>query len=304
VDLSLYFFYGIYCMCEVISEKYALIDKIGSGSFGEVYLTKHINGEYVASKVEERVKESRIKMEYKIYRSLHKSNKGFGLPKIYSFAETPSFYIMFMQLLGPSLEDMLDKYNRQLKVYTVLTLGEQLINIMEHIHEAGFIHRDIKPNNFLIGINENNSQVYITDFGLSKRYIKNNKHMQFRNHRSLIGTARYASINMHLGEEPSRRDDLESIGYMLVYLLKGSLPWQGLKKKGKKKDYLQRIGAKKMSVSLSKLCENLPNCFEKYILYCRNLNFDETPDYNSIRNMFIDERQRQNLPYLFEWYAQ
>lgn len=289
-------------MCEAISGKYMLIDKIGSGSFGEVYLTRCTDGKFVAGKVEERVKESRIRTEYKIYRSLHKSNKGFGLPKIYSFAETPSFYIMFMQLLGPSLEDMLDKYNRKLQVYTVLTLGEQLINIMYNIHQAGYIHRDIKPNNFLIGIGKNNSQVYITDFGLSKRYIRNGKHMPFRNHRSLIGTARYASINMHLGEEPSRRDDLESIGYMLIYLLKGCLPWQGLKKKGKKRDYLQRIGAKKMSVPLSKLCENLPDCFEKYIYYCRHLDFDATPDYNYLLNLFIDERHHQNLPYLFEWF--
>jgi casein kinase 1 len=317
---------------EIVSSKYLLIDKIGSGSFGEVFLTKAYKNEktcdicfldlnnkknnkctcdmqdnkhnnfYVAAKVEEKMKSLRVKSEFKIYKHIHKINYLMGVPKIYDFFETPTLYILFMQLLGPSLEEMLDKYNRQLQLYTIFTLGEQIINLIKSIHNLGYIHRDIKPNNFLIGYNNNEKQIYITDFGLSVKYIKKGKHMPLNMNKSLIGTARYASINMHNGYEPSRRDDLESIGYMLIYLLLGKLPWQGLKKREKsKKKYLDMIGAKKMSTQISHLCNGLPSCFSEYLQYCRNLHFDETPNYNYLINIFKNESNKQNLPHTFEW---
>lgn len=210
-------------------ENYVILEQIGSGSFGEVYLAQYKYGGYVAVKVEDKKKAQRIYNEYKIYRHLHKSNFNTGLPKIYDFLQSNEYNIMVMQLLGPSLEDLFNKFDRKLKLSTVFFLAEQLIILLEKLHDAGYIHRDIKPNNFLIGRDKNKSQIFMMDFGLSKKYLIKNRHIKFRDKRSLIGTARYASVNMHMGFEPSRRDDLESVGYMLIYFLKGSLPWQGLK---------------------------------------------------------------------------
>ena len=287
-------------------DKYLFIDIIGSGSFGEVYLAVHPSGGLLAGKVEDKKKlcsnDSRIVIECEIYKDLHKNGRVLGIPKLIDFIETPKVRIMYMQLLGFSLEDIFNKCNRKFKLHTVIVIGEQIINLLEIIHSMGYIHRDIKPNNFLIGINSHKTQIYITDFGLSKKYIKNNKHIPFNTGRSLIGTARYASINIHMGNEPSRRDDLESIGYMLVYFLKGILPWQGLKRKGKnKREYLQMIGVQKLNTKVSDLCKNLPPCFEKYIKYCKKLGFSESPDYEYLKNLFINERIRLNLPYIFEW---
>lgn len=281
-------------------DDYIILEQIGSGSFGEVYLAQYKYGGYVAVKVEDKKKVQRIYNEYKIYRYLHKENFNVGLPKIYDFLQSQQYNMMVMQLLGPSLEDLFNKFNRIFKLSTVFLLADQLIHLLEQLHEAGYIHRDIKPNNFLIGRDKNKSQIFMMDFGLSKKYLIKNKHIRFRDKRTLIGTARYASTNMHMGFEPSRRDDLESIGYMLVYFLKGSLPWQGLKKqKGIK--HIQTIGETKICVGLESLCEGLPNCFREYISYCRKLKFDETPDYKYLKKLFINTAEKMRIIPQFEW---
>ena len=281
-------------------ENYVILEQIGSGSFGEVYLAQYKYGGYVAVKVEDKKKAQRIYNEYKIYRHLHKSNFNTGLPKIYDFLQSNEYNIMVMQLLGPSLEDLFNKFDRKLKLSTVFFLAEQLIILLEKLHDAGYIHRDIKPNNFLIGRDKNKSQIFMMDFGLSKKYLIKNRHIKFRDKRSLIGTARYASVNMHMGFEPSRRDDLESVGYMLIYFLKGSLPWQGLKKqKGVK--HIEIIGETKICISSETLCEDIPNCFRDYISYCRKLKFDETPDYKYLRKLFKNTSDKMNIKQHLEW---
>jgi casein kinase 1 len=278
----------------LLSDNYIIIKKLGSGSFGEVYLSQHKDGGYVAAKIEDRTKPKRVLNEYKIYRYLHKCGFVTGLPNIYDFIETPNYNFMFMQLLGPSLEDMFNKYNRKFQLPTVLLLATQLITLLETLHKYKFIHRDIKPNNFLVG-REKRDQVYIMDFGLSKKYTTTTKHIKFRNNVSLIGTARYASINMHMGIEPTRRDDMESVGYMLIYFIKGVLPWQGLKKKEGITN-INLIGEVKISTSITTLCQGLPNCFAEYIKHCRNLKFDDTPDYDYLRNLFKTDTQP-----IYEW---
>jgi serine/threonine protein kinase len=279
---------------------YIMIEKIGSGSFGDVFLAKRKDGGYVAAKTEDKIKSPRIYNEYKIYHYLHKNNFNVGLPKIHEFIETRDFNIMFMQLLGPSLEDLFNKSNRKFKLETVFLLAIQLMDLISQLHRNFFIHRDIKPNNFLINRNLTQEQIYIMDFGLSKKYMVDNKHIKFRNKRSLIGTARYASINMHMGIEPSRRDDLESIGYMLIYFLNGSLPWQGVKKK-KGIDHLQIIGEIKMSTNLDTLCEDVPQSFKMYLEYCRQLKFDQTPDYVYMKRLFEIDSETLNIKPQYEW---
>ncbi len=138
------------------------------------------------------------------------------------------------------------------------------------------------------------------DFGLAKQYVNQEKHISIRVERSLVGTARYASTNVHMGIEPSRRDDLESVGYMLVYFLKGKLPWQGLKKQ-KNVDQIKLIGDTKMFTSLKRLCENIPECFLEYINYCKRLSFDETPDYEYLKSLFMQTANNKNVQLKYCW---
>jgi serine/threonine protein kinase len=269
---------------QILSDNCILIDKIGEGSFGDVYIGQNKNGKNIAIKIEnkEQHKKSHLSMEYKIYKRIRKNGFIEGIPEVYSFIETENYNIMTMELLGESLSSIHEKFNKKFNLNTVLKLGIDLIDLMEKFHNTGFIHRDIKPNNFLIGLNSNNNKIYIMDLGLSKQYIINNKHIKLKTDKGLVGTSRYTSVNIHMGLEPSRRDELESIGYMLLYFLNGSLPWQGLKK-NKTTDI---IGEVKICTNLNKLCKGYPSCFLEYLLYCRTLAFDANPDYNKLKELF------------------
>ena len=286
-----------------MSDKYLFLERIGSGSFGEVYIAQ-INkgqnkGHQIAAKIENNNRNSKLLYEYKTYEYLRKNGFRIGIPMIYDFVENESYNMMFMQLLGPSLEDLFNKHNRTFNFGTIAQLAKQLITLMQTLHTAELIHRDIKPNNFLIGINDPYT-VYIMDFGLSKRFIKNGIHMSFRDGKSLVGTARYASLNVHRGYEPSRRDDLESIGYMLVYFFVGKLPWQGLLKKPNE-NHIEVIGNCKMITPLEELCNGIPKCFYDYLKYCRQLEFEEQPDYDYLRKIFKDECVRMSIESYLEW---
>ena len=141
-----------------------------------------------------------------------------------------------MDLMGPSLEDLFEKTpSKQFSLKTVLMLVDQMIQRIEFVHNRAFLHRDIKPDNFCIGNNKTRKKLFLIDFGLAKRYLqRDGKHIPYREGKSLTGTPRYASLNTHLGIEQSCRDDLESVGYIAMYFLRGSLPWQGIKAKNKR----------------------------------------------------------------------
>lgn len=318
----------------MIKDNYTIIEKIGEGSFGTVYLAKDKEENCYAAKVEikqrnqnkdhkcehkqnnkndidddnneckqcqeEEKQNSRLLEEHKIYNILYSRGMRSGIPKIYSLIQTPSFNILVMELLGESLDSIFVRCGKKFNLGTVLKLGYDIINLLEKLHKVGFIHRDIKPNNFLIGKNKNIGTIYLTDFGLSRNYIKNGKHISFKSNKNLIGTLRYASINMHLGMEPSRRDDLESVGYMLIYFLKGVLPWQGIKRKTEEEHFIE-IGDRKIITNLDKLCSDLPKQFKEYIKICRELRFDQKPDYELLKNLFLTSAKENKIDMRYEW---
>lgn len=172
-----------------------------------------------------------------------------------------------------------------------------MITRLEYMHKNNFIHRDMKPDNFVMGNGSKRSLVYLIDFGLSKRYkeAKTGEHIPYRDKKSLTGTARYASVNTHIGVEQSRRDDMESMCYILLYFLKGSLPWQGLPGGRNKNDKYDKIKEKKISTTIEQLTRNSPEEFSKYLQYVRNLNFEEKPDYNYLRGLFRGLMQRNGF---------
>ncbi|KAJ0228693.1 Protein kinase domain-containing protein [Hirschfeldia incana] len=290
-------------MEHVIGGKFKLSRKIGSGSFGEIYIGSNVQtGEEVAVKLEPvKTKHPQLHYESKVYMLLQ---GGSGIPHIKWYGVEGEYNCMAIDLLGPSLEDLFNYCTRSFSLKTVLMLADQLINRVEYMHIRGFLHRDIKPDNFLMGLGRKANQVYIIDYGLAKKYrdLQTHKHIPYRENKNLTGTARYASVNTHLGIEQSRRDDLESLGYVLMYFLRGSLPWQGLKAGTKKQKY-EKISERKMLTPVELLCKSFPSEFTSYFHYCRSLRFEDKPDYSYLKRLFRDLfiREGYQFDYVFDW---
>ncbi|XP_027084680.1 uncharacterized protein [Coffea arabica] len=290
-------------MERIIGEKYKLGRKIGGGSFGVIYLATHIDtGEIVAIKIESKqTKHPQLMYEAKLYNILQ---GGSGIANIKWHGADGDDNVLVLDLLGPSLEDLFVYCGTKFSLKTVLMLADQMITRIEYVHSKGFLHRDVKPDNFLMGLGRKANQVYIIDFGLAKRYRDptTNRHIPYREKKNLTGTARYASCNTHLGIEQSRRDDLEALGYVLLYFLRGSLPWQGLKAATKKQKY-DKICDKKVSTPVEVLCKSYPVEFASYLHYCHSLTFDQRPDYGFLKRIFRDLFTREGFvfDYVFDW---
>lgn len=265
---------------------------------GEIYLAVNIyTSKEVAVKLESvESPESELESEFQIYQALAGCP---GIPRVYWFGRESEYQALVIELLGPSLENSLNLNNRKFSLKRVLLLADQLVCIIksylarsdslkiqqiEAIHGSGYIHRDIKPDHFLCGLGANSTDLKIVDFGLSKMYRDpvTLQHIPFRTNISKhVGTRRYSSLNADAGLELSRRDDLESLFYSLVYLLHGSLPWQCYEGA----HCLQLTEAKK-TASSGALFTGLPQEFAVCFDYIRTLCFDEEPDYAYLRSLF------------------
>ena len=275
---------------------------LGKGGFGHLFLGRSIHeNSFIAIKVEEQSPRSRLAWEYQIIKEL---SDGEGIPKVYRLHRGKKHNYLIMQLLGKSLDKLFSDTNRHFSIKTVCMIAYQMVQRIEFVHSKGYIHRDVKPGNFLLGKNLDRKKIYIIDFGLSKKYIdkSTNKHIIYKEGKGLTGTARYVSLNTHYGIEQSRRDDIEGIAYNLIYFAKGKLPWQGVKTKNKKEKH-KKIMELKEEYNPDKLCEGLPEEFPTLLKYSRKLDFEEKPDYKNIKIMFkqLMNANKQQMDWKFDW---
>jgi serine/threonine protein kinase len=267
----------------IASNKYLLTEKIGSGSFGVIYKGCNVRtNEQVAIKVEPIINETKLlKNETIIYKYLTGLK---GVPSIKWFGKDDANYYMVINLLGESLESLLEK-KETFSYKLVLQIGIQILELLSYIHDKGLVHRDIKPDNFLLGLGENSKQLYIIDFGFCRSYLQNSEHIEMKKTTSLIGTPKFASIHAHNLDELSRRDDLESLGYMLIYLFLGELEWQDIRFVNYKDNNQNIIMMKQKVIHNTKI----PPVLKSYLQMVFQLEFSETPDYLFYTNMFTRE---------------
>ncbi|KAH8383199.1 hypothetical protein KR009_007267, partial [Drosophila setifemur] len=286
----------------LVAGKYRLLTRIGNGSFGELYRAVGLkHGEEVAVKLEcSNVKYPLLPHEARIYEILQ---GGVGFPRLRHSGTEGVYNVLVLDLLGPTLEDLLNFCARTFSMKTTLMLADQILTRVEYIHDKSFIHRDIKPDNFLMGLGRHRTQVFMIDFGLAKKFysLRKRVHIEYSENRDLVGTARYASIRAHYAEQ-SRRDDLESVGYLLLYFQRGRLPWQGIRADSQTQKY-EKIAESKASLPLNVLCSGLPIEFYIYLRYCRGLHFADSPDYVYLRQLFKGLFRNQYLlyDYLYDW---
>ncbi|CAG9312488.1 unnamed protein product [Blepharisma stoltei] len=284
---------------DIFLEKYHIESVLGSGGFGEVYKAKDLrHNRSVAIKIDI-ARKNQVLLESKILSALQ---GGEGIPKLYESGRTDEISYMVIQLLGKNLGSVQKEYGGKFDIGTTVHIALQILSRLEYIHHKGYIHRDIKPQQFLLSLDE--KSIYLVDFGLSQKYIYDNHHLAFQNHCSKVGNSTFASLNDHTGLRQSRRDDLESLGYMLVYMYKGILPWSSTYKVASANRWQQVLNIKS-AITIPDLCQGCPQAFEAFIVYVRNLRFEENPDYSYLKSLLENIRNREKIPAnYFVWHNQ
>ena len=285
-----------------VGGRYRLGKKIGTGAFGEIFEgTDIFDNSSVAIKLEHNsVKYPQLLFEAKLLKSI----PGTGIPIMHWFGIAGEYNAMVMDLLGQNLEDLYNYCAKNFTLKTILMIIIQMIERLKHVHDNHYIHRDIKPENFLIGKDTTAKTIYLLDFGLAKRYRDEYTHIHIplKENRNLTGTARYASCNAHNGLEQSRRDDMESIAYVILYFFRKKLPWQGLKCKDKNEKHA-KIKEIKMSMTPEKLFEGIPKEFADYLTMVKKLGFEDEPAYKSYIQMFnkLFKAKEFEMDYIYDW---
>ena len=286
---------------QIIFNKYKIIKRLGRGSFGYIYLVEYQNKLY-AMKLENTKKGYYI-LDKEIYLMIHLY--GPRIPYAKSFGQCGYYNVLVMELLGKSLEDIkLMLPSKKMTIPCVCKLSYQMLQILEHIHRKSFLHRDVKPDNFIMGIGPNSHLLYMIDFGFAKTYRDPTTlaHHPMQKGAGITGTARFASINTLSGYTQSRRDDLESLGYVIVYIAKGTLPWANIKCDNKDALY-NRILETKIQTTPENLCNGLPAQFEEYIKYIRGMSYEQEPNYKYLRNLFLITLQNLGgkMDFSYDW---
>ena len=266
-----------------IFKKYKPIKKIGFGSFGNIYLTKRIEDKKLFAMKTEKKNLNKKQLETEAFFLF--TLQGFGIPKFISYGRTKNYNILIETLLDRNLRELKEN-QKTLSLQDVCLIGIQILDRLEWIHSKNIIYRDIKPENFLIGKDDPNI-IYIIDFGMCKKYrsSKTGKHILPKKTGVIDGTVKYLSIHILRGKESSRRDDLIALGYMLIYLYKGSLPWDT----DSKQLYVQiykKFFFLKSTNSNGNYFKNIPKEFVEFINYNNNLKFEQEPDYDYLRSLF------------------
>ncbi len=300
--------------------------RIGAGNFGEVRIGENVRtGEKVAVKIELTDSEKSssnnnhhhpaglvsLRHEYemlrRVYHGYPRGQKINGIPRVHHFDRCGSADCMVIDLLGPNLEDLFEMLQYRFSLKTVLMIAFQMLDRIEQVHKRGLVYRDVKPENFLLGRRESRERniIHLVDFGLATYYRDpvTSRHLPYRDLKTMTGTARYMSINSHLGKLQSRRDDLESVGYVIIYFAHGGLPWQGLKTANVKEKY-RKIRDAKMRTSLKELCKGLPSQMVSYMTYVRKMSFTEEPDYEYLKDLFHSLYEENGYSYddaMFDW---
>ena len=286
---------------QIIFNKYKIIKRLGRGSFGYIYLVEYNNKLY-AMKIENTKKGFYI-LDKEVYLMSHLY--GPRIPYVKSFGNLGSYNILVMEVLGKSLEDIKEVLpSKKMSISCVCKLSYQMLQILEHIHKKSFVHRDVKPDNFIMGIGQNSKFLYMIDFGFAKTYRDpiTLAHIPYQKGAGMTGTARFASVNTLSGYNQSRRDDLESLGYVIIYIASGTLPWANIKSDNKDELY-NSILKFKSEITPEQLCRGLPPQFEAYINYIRRMTFDQEPDYKYLRNLFLTALQKYGgtMDYCYDW---
>ncbi|CAK92946.1 unnamed protein product (macronuclear) [Paramecium tetraurelia] len=281
---------------------YVVQKKISSGSFGVVLLgqDKERNVD-VAIKIEKEENEDVRSLEREV-QVLERLQGTDGVPKLLWHGQQDEYNVIILQLLGKDLSHFM-KTKKKFSFKTTIQLGIQIVHVLERIHNKGVVHRDLKPENILFGIEDESSKIYVVDFGISKIYRDAQGNiLPFRDNASFIGTTRYASIAAHKGHELSRKDDIESLIYVLLYFMKGQLPWQNMQNVSDEERTV-KVGEMKMNMDPRELCKDVPIEFAKILEYLKQLQYNSDPNYYFVYHQFekAAENQGIQLDNIFDW---